>query len=171
MRLRYSLARGRWTVVGLDGAAVGAAAATGFRRDAYAFSRAGGGCLGGVVLAASTVNRALPPDMRLSVCDALAQRKDVLAALRKCDYDARPSLVSRPARWDGEGYVLDFPADLRVRASAKNFQMGTPGDDGVLLQLARVDKDTYVLEFAAPLSPFVAYAAALTHLRAYALFQ
>ena len=103
--------------------------------------------------------------------DAAAAAKDVVAALRARAYDRVPTFVSKPVRWDGEGYVLDgFPEDLKIVPSAKNFQLVPHGGDGIALQLARVDKDTYCLEFAGP-SPFVAFGAALASIHSYNLFQ
>ena len=90
--------------------------------------------------------------------------------LRRRDY-ACPTMISKPVRWDGSGYVLNFPEDLGVIASAKNFQLQPHGGVGVALQLARIDRDTYCLEYTAPLSPFVAFCGALASIHSYNIFQ
>lgn len=159
---------GRWTVSDGRGRYVGKAAAKG---AAYKLKRGDGLCVGGLLFSPNAVHASLPPELRLAIPDAAAAAKDVVAALRARAYDRVPTFVSKPVRWDGEGYVLDgFPEDLKIVPSAKNFQLVPHGGDGIALQLARVDKDTYCLEFAGP-SPFVAFGAALASIHSYNLFQ
>ena len=169
---------GKWTVVdAASGRYVGKAATSGVDGAVYKFKRADKACVGGMLLAPNSVHGSLPPEIRVAVPRARVAAKDVVAALRRRDYAACPTLLSKPVRWDGSGYVLDgFPDDLKIIPSAKNFQCVAHARDRadddvpIALQLARVDRDTYCLEFAGP-SPFVAFCAGLASIHSYNIYQ
>jgi hypothetical protein len=162
---------GKWTVSDGRGNYVGKAATRAVDGTLYKFKRGDGACVGGMLFAPNKINASLPPELRLAVPPAPMASKELVACLRKRDYGACPTMLSKPVRWDGSGYVLDFPEDLPIIPSAKNFQLAPWGGAGVALQLARVDRDTYCLEYAAPLSPFVAFCGGLASVHSYNIFQ
>lgn len=107
-------------------------------------------------------------------CRALDPEKDGLIALEAqhsqlTTQGGRPlvtSFCSKEAKWNEKmkSYVLNF--DNRVtEASVKNFQLTKVDDqETVYLQFGRVDKNTFNLDFRAPLTPFQAFTIAISSL-------
>ena len=73
-------------------------------------------------------------------------------------------LKNKPPKWSDQvgAYVLNFNGRVTM-ASVRNFQLVEPDEqDAVLLQFGRVGKDEFTLDFRYPLTPFQAFAIALS---------
>ena len=89
---------------------------------------------------------------------------DVLAKLKAQDKNDITYTISKPPRWNDQvgAYVLNFNGRVTM-ASVRNFQLIEPDEqDAVLLQFGRVGKDEFTLDFRYPLTPFQAFAIALS---------
>jgi len=89
---------------------------------------------------------------------------DVLAKLKAQDKNDITYTISKPPRWNDQvgAYVLNFNGRVTM-ASVRNFQLVEPDEqDAVLLQFGRVGKDEFTLDFRYPLTPFQAFAIALS---------
>ena len=89
---------------------------------------------------------------------------DVLAKLKAQDKNDITYTISKPPRWNDQvgAYVLNFNGRVTM-ASVRNFQLVEPDEqDAVLLQFGRVGKDEFTMDFRYPLTPFQAFAIALS---------
>ena len=100
------------------------------------------------------------------ICVALPEDGDKANLLKKflCSDKSLQILNQRQPRLVNGQYSLNFFGRATI-ASVKNFQL-VPGDgDGnskVVFQLGKVGANTFNLDFAAPFSPFVAFALAVS---------
>lgn len=61
----------------------------------------------------------------------------------------------RPKYDRDAGYVLDYGSH-KILKSVKNFQLVEMGESDLILQFARIDKDSFIVDFTYPLSPLQA---------------
>jgi len=82
---------------------------------------------------------------------------------RKCADPLVTEYTTPEAIWDGElGYFVQYFSEEVTVPSVKNFLL--TDKDQVFIQFGRYDKDSFVLDFAHPLSPFQAFCAAISSL-------
>ncbi|KDO33166.1 hypothetical protein SPRG_01978 [Saprolegnia parasitica CBS 223.65] len=76
-------------------------------------------------------------------------------------------LVNKPPRWveSLQAFGLNFDGRVRV-ASVKNFVLLSGGADAVMVFGRTPDRNVYVLDYAPPLTPLLAFAIALSSLDA-----
>ena len=169
---------GGWSIHG-GGKLLGKVVATDLEGTLFKFvphHDAPAAAVGAMKFSPNPVNRSLPPALKvvLPVVDTGGvDAKSLLRRLKDKASDASTAvadLSSAPIKWDGEGWVLNFPKDIPVRASAKNFQLLNHRGD-VVLMFARTMADTFCVEYAAPLSEFTALCACLASIKSYRVFQ
>ena len=74
------------------------------------------------------------------------------------------SMINKPPRWNDQvgAYVLNFNGRVTM-ASVKNFQLVDQFDhEKIILQFGRVAKDEFTMDFQWPITPFQAFAIALS---------
>jgi len=82
---------------------------------------------------------------------------------RKCADPLVTEYTTPEAVWDGElGYFVQYFSEEVTIPSVKNFLL--TDKEQVFIQFGRYDKDSFVLDFTHPLSPFQAFCAAISSL-------
>jgi tubby-related protein 1 len=76
------------------------------------------------------------------------------------------SMVNKPPQWNDQlsAFVLNFNNRV-TKPSVKNFQLVDQFDhEKIILQFGRVAKDEFTMDFQWPITPFQAFAIALSSL-------
>jgi len=90
--------------------------------------------------------------------------EEMLAQAKLRNFRNMFNLINKPPVWNDqvEAYVLDFNGRVTM-ASVKNFQLVRPSDhDRIILQFGRVGDAEFTMDFQWPLSPYQAFAIALS---------
>jgi len=110
-----------------------------------------------------TLPRVQPNGERL-MCRTLSPQTEGLTALQGSGSQLVESYSNKAPKWNDAigAYVLNFNKRV-TEASVKNFQLVNASDpDTVYLQFGKVGKDAFNIDFRFPISPFQAFALALT---------